>query len=227
MKVLLNQKLYNCPESWSDITLNQFKNLLNLKVVDDDELQYMLFFLSIILDVSIFELEKANIKDLEELNSKFNWIIETKPSDSIKDIIIIDQEEYYFDSNIDKLGVGAWTFMQNKLTDGFWNNPELILSCLIRKVKRKKRDYSKWKGLDKNKYPYVLEVEDFDLEKSMILSEMIGKISIEKVFGISQFFFLLLTTYINDSHLSTNPTDEKTMKMIQKLQDLQKLSWTD
>lgn len=219
MKVILNNKLIDCPTSWEDITLTQFKELMSLKVEDGDELNYMLFFLSIILKVPVFELEKVEIKSLEELYSKFDFIINTKPCETIPELISIGNKKYYFNPQIDKLGFGVFTYLQSKLQGGFWENSEEILSCLLLPVKSIKRNYSTWKGWKKSNYPMTVQTEEFDLQLAIENSKLIGQLSIDKVFGISQFFFLLLMQFTSDSLTSLQPEQiEKTKKLQQEIE---------
>lgn len=229
MKILLNTKLIDCPTSWQDITLSQFKDLMNLKIEDNDEVNYMLFFLSIVLKIPVFELEKVEIKDLELLYTKFDWVINSKPSEKIPDIVLIDGKKYYFNPQIDKLGFGVFTYLQNKLQDGFWNNSEDILSCLLLPVKSIKRNYSNWKGWRKENYPIKIETEEFNFEVAIENSKKIGQVSINEVFAISQFFFLLLNQFIKDSlsSLAVELSPEKKEELNQLQQEIELKIWRE
>lgn len=216
MKVQLNNKLYNLPEGWDDITLNQFKQLMQLKAEEGEEVTYMLFFLSIVLDCPVFELEKVHIKSLEELNSKLNWIVTTKPKEELNQIVKIDGKKYYFNPKIDELGFGCFTFLQSKLENGFWQNPEEILSCLLLPIKEIKRDYSKYNGLNYRKYPVRISTEEFNLDKAIENSKVIGNVPINEVYSIANFFFLLLNQFTEDSLSSLQVLNQQEKKNIQE-----------
>lgn len=225
MKVILNNKLIDCPTSWQDISLTQFKDLMSLKVEENDDVNYMLFFLSIVLKVPVFELEKVEIKSLEELYSKFDWVVNSKPTETIPNVILLDGKKYYFNPQIDKLGFGVFTYLQNKLQGGFWENSEEILSCLLLPVKSIKRNYSSWKGWKKSNYPLIVETEEFDLQLATENSRLIGQISINEVFGISQFFFLLLIQFTKDSLTSLPEAKIEEMKKFQ--QEIELKIWNE
>lgn len=192
MKIKLENNTYNLPDNWDEITLRQFKNIL---LIDDkqDELSYKIAILSELLQCTIEELEVVSLNSLNSIWNRVSTLLENKPNDKLDSTIILGGKEFYFDNQLDKntnygMFVDISNFMKEK---NFWEVAEKVLAIFIRPVSKKKKDFKKWLGWKKDKYPDLVQVERYDSSKLDEHAELILDCPMSYIFPVSFFFWNL------------------------------------
>lgn len=194
MKIKLENNTYNLPESWDKITLRQFKNIL---LIDDkqDELQYKIAILSELLQCTIEELEVVSLNSLNSIWNRVSIFLEKRPTEKLDKTILLNGKEFYFDNQLDKntnygMFVDISNFMKEK---NFWEVSEKVLAIYIRPVVQKKKDFRKWLGWKKDKYPDLVQVQKYDSSKLDEHAELILDCPMSYIFPVSFFFWNLST----------------------------------
>lgn len=115
------------PKSWSDITINQFKEIKS----SDIDLKDEILMLSIILDIPINELESMDIKDLIPLTQGLSFLTTELPKIP-KNEIIVKNETFYL-KDLNTLTVGEFIDLEHFFTNDYVENLGIIVSILYRR----------------------------------------------------------------------------------------------
>lgn len=115
------------PKSWSDISINQFKEIKSSELDLKDEI----LMLSIILDIPIAELEEMDIKDLIPLTQGLSFLNTELPKNP-KNEIIVKNETFYL-KDFSTLTVGEFIDLEHFFTKDYVENLGVIVSILYRR----------------------------------------------------------------------------------------------
>ena len=110
---------------WSEICVEQYQEIINLESDDN----YSVELISVLMDISVDDLEDLTMDDFEELLSKVNFI-NKQPTSIYKNTITVDGIELY-KLNLDGLLIGEFVDLENLIMDIGTNLPT-ILSILYR-----------------------------------------------------------------------------------------------
>jgi len=169
----------NVPQSWSDITVNQYQALIQINP-DDYKSQFryscqLVQILCEIDDVSQFPLEVVN-----EIVSHFGFLSEEIPADK-KEVITFRGKEYKWRASFNELTVGEMLSIEQviDLEELSYNmSYDVVCAILIRE------------GDD-----------DFDANKFKEYRELFGELPITDVYGMILFF--LSGGRISTKHMKT------------------------
>ena len=114
--------------NWGDISVEQFNEIHNLQYQNVEE--YYVELISILCDISIYEVEDFDIKEFEELLS-VSTFINKAPIVKSSDVICFGDEKLY-KLDLNTLTVGAFIDLENLITDNLNENFSVILSILYR-----------------------------------------------------------------------------------------------
>lgn len=124
------------PKSWSDISINQFKEIKSSELDLKDEI----LMLSIILDIPIAELEEMDIKDLIPLTQGLSFLNTELPKQPKSEIIINDETFHLKDLNT--ITVGEFIDLEHFFMADYIENLNSIVAILYRR-KLASNDYFK------------------------------------------------------------------------------------
>lgn len=193
MEIKILDKKYNIPDSWSDITLRQFKEIM---LLDDnqEELPYKIAVMSILLDCNQEDLEKVSLNSLNSIWNRINLVLESKPDENLDYTINLGSKEFYFDNQLENnTSYGMFVDVSNFLKEkNFWEVAEKVLAIYVRPVQRRKKDFRKWFGWKKDQYPDLIQVEKYDSSKLDEYAELLLDCPMSFIFPISVFFWTLL-----------------------------------
>lgn len=99
---------------WSEITISQYTEICDLKYIDVDD--YNLNLLSVLIDVSVKEVENYTIKEFESLLLKTRFI-QTPPTKKAKQSIKIDDEITFHRIVFESITVGEFIDIEYLLKD--------------------------------------------------------------------------------------------------------------
>lgn len=192
LKVELGEKQYGLPQTWDEITLKQFKEVM---LIDNsqDELSYKIELLSILLNCYVEELEQCSLNSLNSLYNQIDILLREQPKELFSSILKINGKEYYFDNNLDaNTTTGMLIDVTNLMKKGnFWDNAEQILAVYIRPIEKKKKDYRYWKGFKKENYPDLVNVQKYNFEQRTKTAEDLLQAPMSFIFPCSVFFWTL------------------------------------
>jgi len=193
LKVQIQDKQYDFPDSWDEIKLHQFKNIMLINP-ESSELDYKIDMLSELLQCTIEELEVCSLNSLNSLYHKVEILLADKPKEVIDKILILNNKEYYFENDFDKNTNLAMLMDIDKLmkSGSFWENAEQILAIYIRPVSKKKRNYFEgWKGFRKEKYPLLVDLEPYHYKQRLETAKVLLNCPMSYILPISVFFWTL------------------------------------
>jgi hypothetical protein len=136
MKLELNNKEYNIPESWDEINLDKFikiQKLIETKQDYEDDI-WILKLIEVIIDISEDELNEVPFKELGKLSAAVSNIYNQEIPKSLPKKIIIDDIEYGF-VTLDDISTGEYTsiktiFQKMETSDAL----PYMLTILIRPI---------------------------------------------------------------------------------------------
>jgi hypothetical protein len=135
--------------NWSEINVEQYREINDLKYVDEDD--YHIQLLSILKDVSIDDLEDLSIGEYNGLLGTATFV-SSPPKGLPKDKLELKDDIVLYKINNSSLSIGAFVDIENLLMDGLVKNFCVILSIFYRlKIKEatlleveKLEDYGDW-----------------------------------------------------------------------------------
>ena len=101
-KFKLKGKDYEIPNSWEEINLEQYLDIISM---DFKDLNYNINLLKILSGLSDEEINKMTIELFSEIKKEFEFF-NTAPNFEAKQLVNIDGEDYIFKSNFNKLELG-------------------------------------------------------------------------------------------------------------------------
>jgi hypothetical protein len=120
------------PKSWNDITIDQFLEIVFLKVEDfTSQLEYDANLLSIISDTSISIINDLDYDEFNRLNEKFKFI-KVLPNKPPSKSITTVAGSLYLINDFNQLEIGAFIDLEHFFSNDYITNFKTILAILYR-----------------------------------------------------------------------------------------------
>lgn len=190
MKLKIENIVYDVPKSWDEITVEQFMKIETLTKLEDD-LEMKSGVVKLLCKIPDNIMPLCSCADINHVFSNLNFIEQTEPSIDITHTFFIDGKEFYFDSNFQKsmnndMFRDGLTLLKEPLT-----NLDKILAMFLRPVIKRSYSYSKFKGFKKKNYLDRIITLPYSGDLVEQNAPLMLQLSINKVWGIACFFFLL------------------------------------
>ena len=182
MKVKIKKKeetkQYNVINSWSDVTLEKWVQIIKAKDnLNSEQAKETIKALSDIPEKLINELSIIDVaiilKNIYELQAEENT--------ELKRIIEIEDIEYGFHPKLDDITLGEYADLETFIKNGLENHLPEIMAILYRPVQEKKNN------------KYTIEAYDGDLT---IRAEIMNKMSAEQVQNALVFFWTFVKEFL-------------------------------
>jgi len=175
MKVKIKKKEkvkeYKVIESWDDVTLEKWIKLVNLK--KGSRSKEALETISELSNISKKLIKQLGIQDVAAI-MKYVTNLQNKKDSSFKRIIKVENVEYGFHPDFEKLTLGEYADLETFIKNGVENNLPEIMAILYRPVVEKKNNV------------YTIKAYDGDIA---IRTEIMKKMSASQVQKSLVFFW--------------------------------------
>jgi|TARA_R110002020_G_scaffold238933_1_gene451510 hypothetical protein len=182
MKVKIKKKeetkQYNVINSWSDVTLEKWVQIIKVKDgLNSEQAKETIKALSDIPEKLIKELSIIDVAII----LKNIYELQAKEDTELKRIIEIDDVEYGFHPKLDDITLGEYADLETFIKNGLENHLPEIMAILYRPVQEKKNN------------KYTIEAYDGDLT---IRAEIMNKMSAEQVQNALVFFWTFVKEFL-------------------------------
>jgi hypothetical protein len=182
MKVKIKKKeetkQYNVINSWSDVTLEKWVQIIKAKDnLNSEQAKETIKALSDIPEKLIKELSIIDVAII----LKNIYELQAKEDTELKRIIEIDDVEYGFHPKLDDITLGEYADLETFIKNGLENHLPEIMAILYRPVQEKKNN------------KYTIEAYDGDLT---IRAEIMNKMSAEQVQNALVFFWTFVKEFL-------------------------------
>jgi hypothetical protein len=207
--ITINHKEYKLPESYSDISILKFQELIDLEEANLSDMDKHIHIVSIMLDMDILDVYQIPLKQIQEINTSLHFIQNSKNSDLLKTSIKVNNEPLYLiDVTSSNFSWTEWQDLNYYLKDGIYKNIHNIMSVLYRPSTGKKSILQRF-GITKP------ELLPYNYEVSKSLSTLIQEqVSIEDVNGALVFFLTIGIKYILNTMGYSTKKLKKQMKTL-------------
>jgi hypothetical protein len=128
-----NEKDYNFPNCWEDLSVEDFINILKLEKTKDlyqfDEL-YLAKIIEVLLNISEEEFNDFDLDIFSKLVQEISFLQETATYENKKDIYI-DGVKYVTPMNFNKISLGEYASIKTLTKDKPYEEQLLIISSII------------------------------------------------------------------------------------------------
>jgi hypothetical protein len=191
------QKTYNLIDSWSDVSLSKWIELIDIetgsKTKEAEET------IAAFSDIPKKLVKQLALKDVAVLMGKIADF-QAKESTLLRKVIEIDGVEYGMHPDLDSITLGEYADIETFIKNGLEKNMPEVMAILFRPIK------------ERNGNTYVIEAYDGELS---IRAEEMKKMSAEQVQSALVFFYLFAATFIK---VMPSFLTELTQEMQNKLQ---------
>lgn len=199
MKVKIKKKeetkQYNVINSWADVTLEKWVQIIKIKDgLNSEQAKETIKALSDIPEKLIKELSIIDVAII----LKNIYELQAKEDTELKRIIEIDGVEYGFHPKLDDITLGEYADLETFIKNGLENHLPEIMAILFRPVQEKKNN------------KYTIEAYDGDLT---IRAEIMNKMSAEQVQNALVFFWTFVKEFLMILPSSLMEQAEKMAKM--------------
>ena len=126
------QKIYKIVDSWNDVTLEKWQQLvLGKKKSKTQEAKETIKALS---DLPVKLIEEMALSDVATI---FERLSKLQIEGKLKKVFEIDEVEYGFLPNLDEITLGEWADIEHNIKDGLEKNIHKIMSVLFRPITSK------------------------------------------------------------------------------------------
>tara|TARA_R110000824_G_scaffold33044_1_gene106325 strand:+ start:217 stop:882 length:666 start_codon:yes stop_codon:yes gene_type:complete len=162
---------YNIIDSWSDVTMESWMQLIKAKDLGKaEDAKTSILALSDIPDTLINQLSLKDVAILMETMGK----LQSEQEVLLKKVIYIDGQEYGFHPNLDDITIGEYADIETMIKSGLEDNLPELMAVLFRPI------------VDRKGEAYKIEAYDGDIT---IRAEVMKKMSSEQVQGALVFFW--------------------------------------
>ena len=162
---------YNIIDSWSDVTLESWLQLVKSKDLSKaEDAKTSILALS---DIPEMLINKLSLKDVAILMEKMGKL-QSEQETLLKKLIYIDGQEYGFHPNLDDITIGEYADIESFIKSGLEDNLPELMAILFRPV------------IDRKGETYKIEAYDGDIT---IRAEVMKKMSSEQVQSALVFFW--------------------------------------
>lgn len=181
------------PNSWNDISIEQYSDLLKLSEIENEE-ERRIEQLCVLLDTDPDVIKKMPAYQVKEINESLKFI-SVPPKAHFNRRIEIDGVKFGFITDLELLTLGEWIDLDN-YCDDFENSRHKLAALLWRPIV--------WE----DKYSY--KIEDYDSTKVKQWAPVFNKkLSIQELHGASVFFSLIVTELLRSSKEFLIPQEMK------------------
>lgn len=182
MKVKIKKKeetkQYNVINSWADVTLEKWVQIIKVKDgLNSEQAKETIKALSDIPEKLIKELSIIDVAII----LKNIYELQAKEDTELKRIVEIDGVEYGFHPKLDDITLGEYADLETFIKNGLENHLPEIMAILFRPVQEKKNN------------KYTIEAYDGDLT---IRAEIMNKMSAEQVQNALVFFWTFVKEFL-------------------------------
>jgi hypothetical protein len=187
------------PDSWNDVTINQFIELSQL----ENNSNHSLMVASILSDTDSEEIKKYDTDSFNRIINHLAWTNQLPTESNWKPILEIDGDKYGFINKLSQLTLGEWVDVEHYLED-YNNNVHKVLAIFYRPLITAINDnYRLIDEYDSNSMEIRAElfkekVNIGDVYGSMVFFSIIAKMSIANL----NHYFLIKTEILNQTKLS-------------------------
>jgi hypothetical protein len=184
---------YNVPDSWDEVTVEQFANLYRHKNPNNNELLGAVNIISALSGIDSGVLLQMDIDDFKELATRVTFITSDVPRTDV-DYIEIGEDKYYLYSDFNKLTTGEVITLETLMGSVEYDIHKIIpdLLCLFLRKKDSEGKYEKF-------------TTEMLKRKELFLS-----LKITQIYHIFNFFFLGESSSQNSMKDSTKNNDQST-----------------
>jgi hypothetical protein len=179
MKALkINNKTFNVPEGWSEVT---FRNFIDLTLIKEDkyesDIDKYINSMSVLTDdpdAFIISVNDMDINDFTTVKDFFEWTNYQPEIQGAKEIIEIDGEKYTMKKEMNQLTMGEIVSLEMLLKNNTQNllPLEIAFGVLFRKIN-----------------PETNEIEKFNANSvNHLIRELSPKVGLLDVYGVLTFF---------------------------------------
>tara|TARA_Y100000593_G_C4228238_1_gene295589 strand:+ start:67 stop:693 length:627 start_codon:yes stop_codon:yes gene_type:complete len=181
------------PESYADVTVRQYKRMLNLWDETDDAKEAALKAVASLCDLEREVLNYADWSDVSKVIDTLTWLIsEPNPLDMTLPLqrkVKLNGVEYGFIPNWTKLTVGEFADLETYSTNGLYDNLEKALAVWYRPITKRKSDDSY--SIEPYE-PHVTKQEKMlDMPMDVVIGAMVFFYHIEKRLAIDSRLYSL------------------------------------
>lgn len=170
----------NIPESWNEVTIRQFQEIIEL---DTDETNKTIDIISILTNEDPETIRKTSIESMTNIIPLLAWTNEMPNDAFYKPILKIDDDEFGMISKLESLTTGEWIDIDNYLKEPL-KNIHNIMSILYRPL------ITAFNDRDRLIDEYNVDVAQRQAERFK------DHIMIGDVYGALIFFYLIRKEYI-------------------------------
>tara|TARA_A100001201_G_C4024061_1_gene181481 strand:+ start:47 stop:649 length:603 start_codon:yes stop_codon:yes gene_type:complete len=172
------KKKYNVIESWSDVTLENWIKLIEIKekITSEEALETI----NIISDIPKKLIKEMSIQDVAIIMKHLSNL-QLQENSSLHQIITIDGQQYGFHPNLEDLTLGEYADIETMIQSGIKSKMPEIMAILYRPIVEKEKDI------------YAIEAYDGNIR---IRTEKMKKMSAEEVQGALVFFWTFVTNFL-------------------------------
>lgn len=175
----MEQIKVNVPESWNEVTIEQFQEISSLQDGEEKHIEIA----SIFLDEDPELIKKLDAPSQIKVFSLLSWTNQLPSDAEYKPIIEIDGEKYGFISRLSDLSIGEWIDLENYLQDSA-KNMHRIFAILYRPLICSYNDKDRL-------------LEPYEVESARARAELFKeKAMIGHIYGAMVFFSLIEKSYI-------------------------------
>ena len=191
---------YNIIDSWSDVTLESWLQLVKSKDLSKaEDAKTSILALS---DIPEMLINKLSLKDVAILMEKMGKL-QSEQETLLKKLIYIDGQEYGFHPNLDDITIGEYADIETMIKVGLEDNLPELMAILFRPV------------VDRKGEAYKIEAYDGDIT---IRAEVMKKMSSEQVQSALVFFWNFV------QELSSNLQSYLMIPLIKEMEGAAKVS---
>tara|TARA_R110000850_G_scaffold132771_1_gene253889 strand:+ start:60 stop:701 length:642 start_codon:yes stop_codon:yes gene_type:complete len=191
------KKSYNLINSWSDVTLEKWIELIDAQTGSKaKEAQETIAAMS---DIPKALVDEMSLRDVAIIMSKLGEL-QAEKNTELKKIIEIEGQQYAFHPNLDDLTLGEYADIETMIKNGLEKNMPEIMAVLFRPITEKEKD--------------VYAIEAYD-GKIAIRAEKMKQMSAEQVQSALVFFWAFV---INLSQTMPSFLVERTQEIAKDLE---------
>jgi len=194
------------PDSWDEITISQFQEFHLINQIEDMKpYKKIISLISILTDMDEDFFYKLPMDSIHQINETIDFM-SSEPKDVFKNIITVNGVEYGFQKNLHQLSLGEWIDLEHYITKDVIENLHYITAILYRKIISKGDEYFDYEILDYEK----VKLDD-------VANLFKNNISIQDVWGIVGFFFLIVQEFLGTIVSSSRNQKEMIMNLMNRI----------
>lgn len=207
MKVKIKKKSktkkYSVINSWSEVTLEKWVKLANLKGLTNSE--ESLEWVKMLSDIPEKLIKELSIPALSVILNRLSEL-QAKRSGELKRVIEVDGRHYGFHPNLEDLTLGEYADIEHFIKEGVEHNMPQIMAILYRPIVEREGD------------AYIIEAYDGKID---VRAEKFKKMSAEQVESSMVFFWIFVNELFKILPSSLMQRTREMMQLVQ-MKHLQK-----